>query len=55
MVCGWMAWSGLLVLVLKCVGKFYLPEGGLIIILFSVFLHYNGGFWYSLHREYEDY
>ena len=49
-----MVWSGLLVLVVKCVGKFYLPEGGLI-ILFSVFLHYNGGFWYSLHREYEDY
>ena len=41
-----MAWSGLLVLVVKCVGKFSLPEGGLT-ILFLVFLHYNGGFWYT--------
>ena len=31
MVCGWMAWSGLLVLVVKCVGKFSLPGSGLII------------------------
>ena len=35
-----MAWSAMLVLVVKCVGKFSLPEGGLI-ILFLVFLHYN--------------
>ena len=43
MVCGWMAWSGLLVL-FKCVGKFSLPEGGRLIWFFA-FLHYNGGFW----------
>ena len=46
MVCGLMAWSGLLVLVVKCVGKFSLPEGGFI-ILFLVFLRHNGGFWYT--------
>ena len=52
MVCGWMAWSGLLILVVKCVGKFSLPEGGLIILLF-LFLHYKmAGF--GIHREYED-
>ena len=28
MVYGWMAWSGLLVLVVKCVCKFSLPGGG---------------------------
>ena len=36
MVCGWMAWSGLLVLVVKCVGKFSLPGGGLIILFFAL-------------------
>ena len=47
-----MAWSGLLILVVKCVGKFSLPEGGLIILLF-LFLHYKmAGF--GIHREYED-
>ena len=34
MVCGWMAWPGLLVVVVKCVGKFSLPGGGLIISFF---------------------
>ena len=54
MVCGWMAWSGLLVLVVKRVGKFSLPEEGLT-ILFFVFLHYDCGFWYRLlHRKCED-
>ena len=45
MVCGWMAWSGLLVLVVQYVGKYSLPESGLIIlflfystILFSYFV-----------------
>ena len=33
MVCGWKAWSGLLVPVVKCVGKFPLPERGLLILL----------------------
>ena len=28
-----MAWSGLLVLLVKCVSKVSLPEGGLIIIV----------------------
>ena len=51
MVCGWMAWSRLSILVVECVGKLSLPGGGLIIL----FLHYSGGFWYRLlHREYED-
>ena len=36
MVCGWMAWSGLLVLVVKCVGKFSLPGGGVIILFFAL-------------------
>ena len=36
------------VLVVKCVGKFSLPGGGLIILFF----HYNGGFWYA--SQYED-
>ena len=38
-VCGRMAWSGLLVLVVNCVDKFSLLEGGLL-ILFFVFVHY---------------
>ena len=29
-----MAWSGLLVLVVECVGKFSLPGGGLVISFF---------------------
>ena len=40
MACGWMAWSGLLVLVDKCVGKFSLPPEGGLNKLFFVFLHY---------------
>ena len=36
MVYGWMAWSGLLILVAKCVGKFSLPGGGLIILFFAL-------------------
>ena len=37
MVCGWMAWSGLLVLVVECVDKFSLPGGGLIIMFFALY------------------
>ena len=40
-----MAWSGLLVLVAKCVGKLSLPESDLIVLLFA--LQSNGGFWYT--------
>ena len=43
MVGGWMAWSGLLVLVVKCVGKFSLPGGGFLILV----LHYIGGILYT--------
>ena len=40
MVCGWMAWSSLSVLVVECVvGKFSLPEDGLLLFCFFVFLH----------------
>ena len=46
MVCGWMAWSGLLVLVVQFVGKFSLPESGFIVVFFAS-LHSNGGFWYT--------
>ena len=49
MVCVWMAWSGLLVLVVKCVGKFSLPGGGLI-VLFSCTIVAAFG----IHREHED-
>ena len=31
-----MTWSGLLVLVVKCVGKFSLPGGGLITLFFAL-------------------
>ena len=31
-----MAWSGLVVLVVKCVGKFSLPEGGLVILFLAL-------------------
>ena len=44
-----MAWSGLLVLVVKCVSKFSLPGGGLIILFFGTLV---AGF--GIHREYED-
>ena len=37
MICGWMAWSGLLVLVVKCVSKEVLiPGGGYILILLFI-------------------
>ena len=39
-----MAWSGLLVLVVKCVSKFSLPGGGLYYYYFI--FHYSGGFRY---------
>ena len=51
-----MAWSGLLVLVVKCVGKFSLLEGGLIFLLslscFLLFSTIMKGF--GIHREYKD-
>ena len=37
-----MAWSGLSVLVVECVGKFSLLEGGRF--FFFLLLHYNGAF-----------
>ena len=37
MVCGWMAWSGLLVLVVTCVSRFSLPGGGFILLLVIYF------------------
>ena len=46
-----MAWSGLLILVVKCVGKLSPPEGGLI-IWFLVFSTIIAGF--GIHRENED-
>ena len=44
-----MAWSGLLVLLVKCVSKFLLPGGGFILLLSIIYfiLHYNGGFVYT--------
>ena len=52
MVYEWMAWSWLLVLMVKCVSKIFLPGGGFILLLCKeyVIFHYNGG----LYREYED-
>ena len=45
MVCGWMALSGLLVLVVQHIGKLSLPEGGYIMITRIINLFwYNGGF-----------
>ena len=52
MVHGCMAWSGLLVLVVKCVGKFSLPGGGFILLLFILCFTTVAGF--GIHREYED-
>ena len=52
MVYGWMAWSGLLVLVAKCVSKFSLPGGGFILPLFILFFTIVAGF--GIHGEYED-
>ena len=49
MVCGWMAWSGLLVLVVKCVGKFSLPGDGFIFI-FLFFFTFVAGF--GIHRDF---
>ena len=51
MVYGCMAWSGLLVLVVKCV-SFFLPGGGFILLLFILFFTIVAGF--GIHREYED-
>ena len=48
MVYGWMAWSGLLVLVVKCVNKFALPGGGFILFLFILFFTLVAGF--GVHR-----
>ena len=39
MVYGWMAWSWLLVLVVKCVSKIFLPGGGFILLLFILFFN----------------
>ena len=55
--CGWMVWSGLLVLVVKCVSKFSLPGGGHIIAntpeyYFILLFTIVAGF--GIHREYED-
>ena len=47
MVYGWMAWSGLLVLVVECVSKFSLPGGAFMLLLFHFIFHYSGGFWYE--------
>ena len=47
-----MAWSGLLVLVVKCVSKFSLPGGGFILLLFILCFNIVAGF--DIHREYED-
>ena len=53
MVYGWMASSGSLVLVVKCVSKFSLLGGGFILSLFYFIFHYiMVGF--GIHREYED-
>ena len=51
MVCGWMAWSGLLVLVDTCVSKFSLPGGGLYYHFFFFFTIVAG---FGIYREYED-
>ena len=53
MVCGWMAWSGLLVLVVTCVSKFSLPGGGLYYYYyFNIFFSIVAGF--GIYRKYED-
>ena len=52
MVYGWMAWSGLLVLVVECVSKCSLPGGGFISLLFTLYFTIVAGF--GIHREYED-
>ena len=53
MVCGWMAWSGLLVLVVTCVSKFSVPGGGLYYYhYFILFFTIVAGF--GIYREYED-
>ena len=52
MVCGWMAWSGLLVLVVTCVSKFSSPGGGLYYDYFILFFTIVAGF--GIYQEYED-
>ena len=53
MVCGWMAWSRLLVLVVKCVSKFSLLGGDLYYCYyFILFFTIVAGF--GIYREYED-
>ena len=52
MVYGWMAWSGLLVLVVMCVRKFSLPGGDFVLLLFILCFAIVAGF--GIHREYED-
>ena len=48
-----MAWSGLLVLVVKCVSKFSLPGGGLYYYYYYIlFFTQVAGF--GIYREYED-
>ena len=50
-VCEWMAWSGLLVLVVRCVSFLYYLG---VVLLFCFFaLHCNSG-GFGIHREYED-
>ena len=49
MVCRWMTWSGMLVLLAKCVGEFSLPVGDLVILFFSTLMADFG-----IRREYED-
>ena len=44
-----MAWSGLLALVVTCVGKFSLTGGGRIMLSFC-----NTVAGFGIHREYED-
>ena len=39
-----MAWSGLLVLVVKCVSTFSIPGGGFILLLFILFFTIVAGF-----------
>ena len=51
MVCGWMAWSGLLVLVVMCVSKFSLPGSGIYYYYFIFFTIVAG---LGIYREYAD-
>ena len=51
MVYGWMAWSGLFVLVVTCVYKFSLPGGGFILFLFVLFFYCFVCCLTNVHRE----